>query len=211
MFLAFWAYSVKRRRIKVNLKSHRIRDGFYIVHCVFVGKMNQGTAFAALKMNVLVAMAFRLGTLIYKSVVYRRLVFCKKPVFCKPVQIAVDGRFVYFKPVFFQKIRKFRCGKNLFKPGFYKRRDEFRCFCVINFLQHGCILCNGKNFVKRKGFIFLRIEIFLISESRMNHEKSLIRKTITFFRFSLTDFTQALKKNRLFCKIRNSTNAPCLQ
>ena len=51
--------------------------------------MNQRTAFATLKMNMFVAMAFRLGTLIYKSIIYRRLVLCKKTFFRKPVQIAV--------------------------------------------------------------------------------------------------------------------------
>ena len=154
-FFAFWAYSVKRRRIKINFKSHWIRYGLYVIHCVFVGKMNQRTAFATLKMNMFMTMTFSLGTLIYKSIIYRRLVLCKKTFFRKSVQIAVHSRLIHLKLVFLQKIRKFGCRKNSFKASFNEGRNEFRCLSVIRFLQHGCILCTIDKIVKRNEFIFL--------------------------------------------------------
>ena len=162
--------------------------------------MNKRTAFATLKMNMFMTMTFSLGTLIYKSIIYRRLVLCKKTFFRKPVQIAVHSRLIHLKPVFLQKIRKFGCRKNSFKASFNESRNEFRCLSVIRFLQHGCILCTIDKIVKRNEFIFLPGLSFSTQlASKMNHEKFLVQKSINFSAFHLCILHRRLQ-NRLFCK-----------
>ncbi len=145
---AFLADSVQRRKVQVDLQSQILRKRFQILAGFFIRKMDYRSAFAALEMDVLLAVIFLLGCLVNKSVGDERLVFYELAVFGHLVQISVDRRFVHAHTVGCQKIRKLPGCKSAVHFRLDELRNQICCLSVIGLLQHSCNLQQSGFFVK---------------------------------------------------------------